>query len=91
MKHSDSALRAAILCLGVSSLLVAGCTGKGQDKAKSQNALSATAPQAFTAPVEPGGDQASADFAQAHPDDYAWKLFSFVCLQAAPGKAGVPA
>lgn len=40
--------------------------------------------------TEPGGDPASAQLAQSDPDEYAWRLFEFVNLQAAPGLAGAP-
>jgi hypothetical protein len=41
--------------------------------------------------AEPGGDPASAHMAQANPDEYAWRIFEFINLQAAPDSAGVPA
>jgi len=50
-----------------------------------------TAGMAQTAPAEPGGDPASANLAQTNPDEYAWRLFDFINLQAAPSSAGVPA
>jgi hypothetical protein len=40
---------------------------------------------------EPGGDPSSASLAQTDPDQYAWMVFFFLNLQAAPGVAGVPA
>jgi hypothetical protein len=40
--------------------------------------------------VEPGGDAAGAAAAQNTPDEYAWRLFEFINLPAAPGMAGVP-
>ena len=53
----------------------------------SQAADPAQARQAF---AEPGGDSASAAQALNAPDAFAWELFEFICLQAAPGVAGVP-
>jgi hypothetical protein len=40
--------------------------------------------------MEPGGDPASAAKALNAPDEFAWSLFEFLCLQAAPGQAGAP-
>ena len=43
-----------------------------------------TTVMAQTVPAEPGGDTASANLAQTNPDEYAWRLFAFINLQAAP-------
>jgi hypothetical protein len=48
-------------------------------------------PEAAAAPIEPGGDAASAALAQSNPDEFAWQLFKFINLEAAAGQAGVPA
>jgi hypothetical protein len=82
-----------IVYSAISASLLAACTQKNKDRDKAQptSRFSATAPAALAAMAEPGGDQASAELAQSQPDEYAWKLFEFVCLQAAPGQAGVPA
>jgi hypothetical protein len=76
----------------VCTSLVAACNEKNKSspKAQSSSRFSATAPAALAAIAEPGGDQASANLAQSQPDEYAWKLFEFVCLEAAPGQAGIP-
>jgi hypothetical protein len=78
-------IRAGSLAAGLAAGFLAACSVQGDT---SQMAAPGGSKQAFN---EPGGDPASAAKALSTPDEFAWSLFEFLCLQAAPGPAGVAA